>query len=98
MTTYPPGTRCAIDIADYTELELGYHSKALHAVDVGPGKPSTVLFNSVSNLVDHIRFIRRQYMKAEHTLQTVVIDAQFVTEDITRYLETNRIEVQQPSP
>ena len=96
-TRYLAGTRCAIDIADYIEMDLGNHSKAIHAVDVGSGKMFTILLQSLSNLVDHLTYIHRQYLKAGHTLKVVVMDAQFVTETVSKYLDANQIELQQPS-
>ena len=35
FTMYSPGSRCAIDVVDYMEMDIGNHSKALHTVDVG---------------------------------------------------------------
>ena len=52
----------------------------------------------MSNLVDHVRYIHRQYWRAVHTLKVVVMDAQFVTVAVTKYLGDNLIELQQPSP
>ena len=49
-------------------------------------------------LVDHIRYLHRQYLKVGHTLRIVVVDAQFVTEAISKYLDANQIVLQQPSP
>ena len=80
-TSYPPGTRYAIDVADYTELDLGHHSKAIHAVEVGL---------SLFNLVDHVRYIHRQYWRAGHTLKVVFIDAQFATVAVIKYLDDSR--------
>ena len=79
-------------------MDLGKHSKAINAVDVGSGKVFTILIQSLSNLVDHIGYIHRQYRKAGHTLEVVVMDAQFVTEAVSKYLDANQIELQQPSP
>ena len=77
---------------------LESYSKAIHAVDVGSGKAFTILINSLSNLVDHIKYIHQQYWKAGHTLQQVVMDAQFVTEAVSKCLDANQIELQQPLP
>ena len=52
----------------------------------------------MSDLADHVKFLHRQYMKTDHTLKIVVMDAQFVTVEATWYLEANQIEMQQPSP
>lgn len=83
-TTYLPGARCTIDIANYTDLELGCHSKALHAVNVGSGTPFIVLLHTLTNLIDLIKYIHRHYMKVGHKLDTVVINTQFVTEEVIR--------------
>ena len=60
--------------------------------------PFTILLTSMTNLVDHIRYIHSQYRNVGHTLKVLVMDAQFTTDAVTNFLEDNLIEIQQPSP
>ena len=52
----------------------------------------------MSNLLEYVRYIHRQYIIPGHTLKTIVTSAQFTTERIVKYMEENQIRLEQPPP
>ena len=92
---YLPGTRCTVDITDYTEINIGGHSKAVHAVDVGSERPSSFLILSTS-IHDFVQYIHRLYLQAGHKLDTMVMNAHFMTAKNVKYFELQQIQREQP--
>jgi len=102
-STYAPG-ECAVgDIKHMEEPDIYGNEYLALFVDLGSDKVFEYAIKRMNNLVDVVRSLNNTYMSYGHTMKTIRFDVQFLTKEVTNYLNNaspnfEKIDQEHPAP
>jgi hypothetical protein len=103
MRVYGPGEYCVGDTKYMTEPDINGNIYLTVFSDRGSDKSFVYLHKKLDNLIDLVKDVNNKYKSAGHSMQTLGMDVQFLTKEISEYLKRanldfENIEQEFPAP
>jgi hypothetical protein len=87
MRVYGPGEYCVGDTKDMTDPDINGNIYFTVFSDRGSDKTFIYLHKKLDNLIDLIKDVNNEYKSAGHNMQTLGMDVQFKSKEISEYLK-----------